>query len=145
MAARFVSAQAARTGGEGGEEARVVGDLNHDGGADLAVLYTLEGADGGNNYGQHLAVFVRVKKGRFVPVADAVVGGKGYRAVSVASIRNGVILAKTLAYAEGDCSAAPTVQGTTRFVLAGGHAVREQKRARDRRRAEAKGPGAPIR
>jgi hypothetical protein len=39
------------------------GDLNHDGSADAALLYTLEGGGLGNNAAQYLAVFVRSKAG----------------------------------------------------------------------------------
>src|SRR5436190_13821404 len=58
---KFISGEVARLGGQEYGAARkiVTGDLNHDGIPDAAVLYTIEGMGGGNNYSQYLAVFVR--------------------------------------------------------------------------------------
>ena len=116
---KFISKQESREGGYEYKDARkeIAGDLNRDGVPDLAVLYTLEGADGGNNYAQLLAVFVRAK-GRLVPVTQTVVGAKGIRSVELQSIRNNVIFFKTLNYGPKDPACCPTKKGTTRFVLA---------------------------
>src|SRR5262249_53664273 len=61
----FIARQARQARGEEYKEARKVatGDLNHDGVADTAVLYTIEGQGGSNNYMQYLAVFI-FEKGR---------------------------------------------------------------------------------
>lgn len=96
----------------------MAGDLNHDGVSDLALLYTLEGQNGTSNYVQHLAVFLRLK-GRLVPVADAIVGGKTYRSAQIASIKNNVIFLRILNFAENDPSCCPSLKGATRYELEG--------------------------
>ena len=117
---KFIKRQATRLGGEEYGEARKVmaGDLNQDSQPDLAILYTIEGIGGGNNYTQFLAVFSRTK-GRVVYVAHAVIGGKLNRAVELKSITNKVILFETLSYAANDGSCCPSVKGTAKFVLVG--------------------------
>lgn len=52
-----------------------LGDLDGDGDRDAAVQYTLEGAGGGNNFAQMLAVFIN-EKGRYKFAAEEVAGGK---------------------------------------------------------------------
>jgi len=117
---KFIAGQES---GENGTEAKnyrsvLTGDLNHDGIADAAVLYTLEGGNGTNNYVRYLAVFVRVKE-QLVPVAYAAVGGKNYRAIAMRAIEDGVILCETIGYAPKDPSCCPTIKGSTRYVLEG--------------------------
>lgn len=118
---RFISKQATKEGGEEYLDARkiVAGDLNKDGVADLAVLYTIEGQGGTNNHIQYLAVFVR-SKGGLIPIAHAVAGGKSNRDVELQSIKNNVIFCQTLKYGPRDPSCCPTKKGTTRFVLSKG-------------------------
>lgn len=115
---KFISKQATQEGGDEYEDARkvVAGDLNRDGVSDLAVLYTIEGQNGSNNYVQYLAVFVRAQGG-LVPVTHTVVGGKANRDVELKSIRNNVIFFKTLDYGPKDASCCPSKKGKTRFVL----------------------------
>lgn len=117
---KFISSQEALLGGEEYGEARKImaGDLNHDGIADLAVLYTIEGMGGGNNHVQYLAAFARVK-GRLVHITHAAIGGKLNRSVDLKSIRNNVIFFQTLAYRAKDPSCCPSKKGTARFVLIG--------------------------
>jgi hypothetical protein len=117
---KFLASQESDDNGRQAEGIRTVikGDLNHDGVPDAAVLYTLEGAGGGNNYTQYLAVFLRVD-GRLVPVANKAVGGKLYRAIEIKAIKDNVILCDTIDYAENDASCCPTIKGTTRYVLDG--------------------------
>jgi hypothetical protein len=109
-------------GGEGngvlaeGIRTIIKGDLNRDGVPDAAVLYTLEGAGGGNNYTQYLAVFLRVD-GRLVPVANKAVGGKLYRSIAIKAIKDNVILCDTLDYAKHDAACCPTIKGKTQYVL----------------------------
>src|SRR6185295_5606526 len=81
---KFIAQQATDEHGEEYESARevVAGDLNHDGVSDLAVVYTIEGQDGTNNYIQYLAVFIRTKNG-LVPVDHTFVGGKSNRDVDL--------------------------------------------------------------
>jgi hypothetical protein len=114
----FISKQATQEGGEEYEGARkvVAGDLDRDGVADLAVLYTIEGQNGSNNYVQYLAVFTRNEDG-LVPVTHTVIGGKTNRSVALKSIRDNVISFKTLNYGPKDAACCPSKKGATRFVL----------------------------
>ena len=100
----------------------MAGDLNHDGVSDVAVLYTIEGVGGGNNYTQYLAVFVRLE-GKLTPTAHAVVGGKGYRATHLEGIGDNVIFLTTLSYGPHDAMCCPSIKGSARFVLADGKLV----------------------
>ena len=117
---KFIASEAAKIGGEEYGDARklITGDLNRDGTPDLAVLYTIEGMGGGNNYIQFLAVFVRVK-GRLDHLAHRAIGGKLNRSVELESIVNNVIYCKILRYGPKDPSCCPTLKGTARFTLAG--------------------------
>jgi len=114
----FIARQATQENGEEYAEARkmLAGDLNRDGVADVAVLYTIEGQNGTNNYLQYLAVFVRAK-GKLVPAAHTVVGGKLNRNVELQSIKNNVIRFKTLSYRASDPASTPSRKGTASFVL----------------------------
>jgi len=115
---QFISKQAKQEDGEEYADARkmLAGDLNRDGVADLAVLYTIEGQNGTNNYLQYLAVFIGTK-GKLVPAAHTVVGGKLNRNVELQSIHNNVIHCKTLSYRANDPASTPSRKGTARFVL----------------------------
>ncbi len=114
---QFIARQATQEKGEEYPDARktVRGDLNHDGAEDLAVLYTIEGQGGTNNYVQYLAVFLSVK-GKLVPLTHASVGGKGYRAVDLVSIKNNIIILHRVEEftTEGK---PPRVKGTVRYAL----------------------------
>lgn len=115
---QFISKQAKQEDGEEYADARkmLVGDLNRDGVPDVAVLYTIEGQNGTNNYLQYLAVFVRTK-GKLVPAAHTVVGGKLNRDVDLQSIKNNVIRFKTLSYRASDPASTPSRKGIALFVL----------------------------
>lgn len=115
---KFIAQQAANEHGDEYEDARkiVYGDLNHDGVPDLAVVYTIEGQDGTNNYIQYLAVFIRTKTGP-VPLTHTHVGGKFNRDVDLQSIKRNVILLKTLSHRENDPASTPGKKGTARFIL----------------------------
>ena len=125
---RFIASEVRRLGGEEYREARkiVTGDLNGDGRADAAVLYTIEGAGGGNNYAQFLAVFVRDEEGQLAPAAHASAGGKLYREAHLVSITDGAVLLNVVNYAEKDAACCPSKKGTTRYTLVDGKLV-EQK------------------
>ena len=116
---RFVARQAEKAGGSEPDGIRkvVTGDLNHDGVADAAVLFTIEGQNGSNNYVQYLAVFLR-RNGRLVYAAQAPVGGKNRRSIELTSIKDNVIFLDTTAYAKRDPSCCPTIKGRTRYALA---------------------------
>ncbi|HJQ70567.1 MAG TPA: hypothetical protein VKA70_16435 [Blastocatellia bacterium] len=118
---QFISKQAAEEGGEEYEDARKVvqGDLNGDGSPDLAVLYTIEGQNGSNNYVQYLAVFVRTD-GRLLAVTHTSVGGKSRRAVELQSITKNVIHLKTMSYAAKDAACCPSKKGAARYALVKG-------------------------
>lgn len=75
------------------KEARkiVFGDVDGDGKADAIVQYTLEGAGGGNSWGQNLAVFLN-KKGVYKLAANETVGGKFFRSFDVARVENKEII-----------------------------------------------------
>lgn len=117
---KFIESQESDDNGRQAEGIRTVikSDLNHDGIPDTAVLYTLEGAHGSNNYTQYLAVFLRVN-GRLIPVANQPVGGKLYREIEIKAIKDNVILCDTMDYAENDATCCPTIKGKARYVLEG--------------------------
>ena len=116
----YIAGQAKRERGEEPDGIRktIEGDLNHDGAADVAVLYTIEGQGGSNNYIQYLAVFVRRKTG-LVFAARTAVGGKNRRAIELTSIKNNAMFFETTAYGPRDPSCCPTIKGHTKFVLTG--------------------------
>lgn len=116
----YIDRQAMRERGEEYKDARKVltGDLNKDGMPDAAVLYTIEGQGGSNNYVQYLAVFVRSKAG-LEPVARAVVGGKLNRAVELVGVNDNAVELATMSYGPNDPACCPSVKGGTRYVLAG--------------------------
>ena len=115
---QFIARQAEKENGSEPDGIRkvVTGDLNHDGVADAAVLFTIEGQNGSNNYIQYLAVFLR-RNGRLVYAARAPVGGKNHRSIELDSIKDNVIFLETTAYAKRDPSCCPTIKGRTKYAL----------------------------
>jgi len=115
---KFIAGRAEKEDGSEPEGIRklITGDLNHDGVPDLAVLFTIEGQNGTNNYVQYLAVFLR-KSGHLVYAAHMPVGGKNRRSMDLISIRDNVIFLDTTAYAKRDPSCCPTIKGKTRYAL----------------------------
>jgi hypothetical protein len=115
---KFIARQAARERGEEPDGIRkvVTGDLNHDGVADAAVLYTIEGQNGTNNYVQYLAVFL-TRKGLLVYAAHTPVGGKNRRAMELTSIKDNLMFFDTTDYAKRDPACCPTIKGSTRYAL----------------------------
>ena len=124
---KYISSQAARERGEEPDGVRkiVEGDLNHDGVADVAVLYTIEGQNGSNNYVQYVAVFLR-KKGNLRFAARSSVGGKNRRAIEITSIKDNAMLFDTTAYGPRDPSCCPTIKGQTKYVLAGSRLIEKR-------------------
>lgn len=124
---RFIAAQARKQKGEEPDNIRksITGDLNHDGLEDTAVLYTIEGQGGSNNYIQFLAVFLKTKRG-LVYAANEPVGGKNHRAAELISITDGMVNLNILGYGPKDPSCCPTIEGTTRYALMG-HALKERR------------------
>jgi hypothetical protein len=125
----FITCQAHRERGEEYKDARkiILGDLNHDGIPDTAILYTIESQGGTNNYIQYLAVFVR-SKGALVAAGCAKVGGKLYRSVDLTSVDDNTIHLSTMSYLRKDAACCPSEKGETHYVLRG-HKLRELKKA----------------
>lgn len=117
---KFIAKQATQEDGEEYKDARkvVAGDLNGDGVTDLAVLYTIEGQNGTNNYAQYMAVFVRARGG-LVPVTHTAVGGKWNRDVDLLSVKKNVIRCQTLSHRVDDPASTPSKKGIARFMLVG--------------------------
>jgi len=69
------------------KEARkiIYGDVDGDGTKDAVVQYTLEGAGGGNSWGQSLVVFIN-KKGVYKASGDETVGGKFFRSFDLLKV-----------------------------------------------------------
>lgn len=99
----------------------VYGDVDGDGTKDAVVQYTLEGAGGGNSWGQQIAVFLN-KKGTYQMAADEVVGGKFFRSFTVLRVANKQIVGATETCPEdepqGLCK--NPAKGQVKFVLASG-------------------------
>ena len=85
------------------KEARkiVYGDVNGDGRKDAVVQYLLEGAGGGNSWGQSLVVFLN-KKGVYKASGDATVGGKFFRSFNLLEITGKEIIGATETCPDGD-------------------------------------------
>jgi hypothetical protein len=132
---KFIASQAKREHGEEPEGIRKTlrGDLNRDGLPDLAVLYTIEGQNGSNNYIQYLAVFLQTKTA-LVYAAHREVGGKNFREVDLSSIDDGVINLGTTNYADKDPSCCPTIKGSTQFVLTGRNLKEKHSRTKPRQK-----------
>jgi len=126
---KYIAGQARRERGEEPDDIRktVEGDLNHDGAADVAVLFTIEGRGCSNNYIQYLAVFVR-KSGKLVFAARLPVGGKNRREIEITSIKDNAMLFDTTAYGPRDPSCCPTIKGHTKYVLAGTKLIEKRQK-----------------
>jgi len=126
---KYIANQAKRERGEEPDDIRktIEGDLNHDGVSDVAVLYTIEGQGGSNNYIQYLAVFVR-KNNTLVFAARAAVGGKNHRDMEITSIQNNAMLFNTTSYGPRDPSCCPTIKGSTRYLLAGNKLIEKRQK-----------------
>jgi hypothetical protein len=125
---KYIASQAKREGGGEPDDVRktIAGDLNHDGTADVAVLYTIEGQGGSNDYIQYLAVFVRKKTG-LVFAASTPVGGKNRRFIEITSIKDNVMYFDITDYAAQDGSCCPSIKGTTTFMLAGRKLIEKRR------------------
>jgi hypothetical protein len=117
---KFITRQAEKEDGSEPDGIRklITGDLNHDGVPDAAVLFTIEGQNGTNNYVQYLAVFLR-KSGHLLYATHVAVGGKNRRSMDLTSIKDNVIFLDTTAYAKRDPSCCPAIKGRTRYALVG--------------------------
>ncbi len=111
-----ISARAAQDGGSEYGDARtsIEGDLNGDGTADVAVLYSLEGAGGGNGSVGYLAAFVRT--GGQLKLADtATLSG----AAQSLGLRDGAAHVELLSPGPDDPACCPSVEEDAMYVLRG--------------------------
>jgi len=79
----------------------IYGDVDGDGRKDAVVQYTLEGAGGGNSWGQNLVVFLN-KKGVYKASGDKTVGGKFFRTFDLLKIVGKEIIGATETCPDGD-------------------------------------------
>ena len=111
-----ISAHATRDGGSEYTEARrsTEGDLDGDGTVDVAVLYTLEGADGGNGSAGYLAAFVRV--GGVLKVADTAMLSGSAQSLT---LKGGAAHVSLLSLGPDDSACCPSVEEDAMYVLHG--------------------------
>lgn len=79
----------------------IYGDVNGDGTKDAVVQYLLEGAGGGNSWGQSIAVFLN-RKGVYKLAADETVGGKFFRSFDLLKVTGREIIGATETCPDGD-------------------------------------------
>jgi hypothetical protein len=72
----------------------IYGDVDGDGIKDAVAQYTLEGAGGGNSWGQNLVIFLN-KKGVYKASGDETVGGKFLRTFDLLKVVNKEIIGAT--------------------------------------------------
>lgn len=111
-----ISARAAQDGGSEYVDARrsVEGDLNGDGTADVAVLYSLEGAGGGNGSVGYLAAFMRAS-GQLKLVDTATLSGSA----QALKLKDGAAHLKLLSLGPDDSACCPSVEEDAMYVLHG--------------------------
>lgn len=124
---QYIAKQAKADGSSEYKEARKVltGDLDGDGDRDAVMQYTLEGAGGGNNWSQMIAIFIN-NKGAYKFAGEEVVGGKfSVYTSTLASVGRGVITISTETCAElpqGICE--NPKKGTAKFLFRQGKLVK---------------------
>ncbi len=111
-----ILARAAQDGGSEYTDARksVDGDLDGDGTADVAVLYSLEGAGGGNGSVGYLAAFVRAS-GQLKLVDTATLSGSA----QALKLKDGAVHLKLLSLGLDDSACCPSVEEDAMYVLHG--------------------------
>ncbi len=116
--AQLATVHRSTTGGNEVPDARqiIMDDLDGDGNNDAALLYTIEGMEGGNNWDQFLAIFLR-RDGELVFTTQVRVGGKGRRSVKLSRILEESIVLDTKSYGETDPSCCPSIEGETTYRL----------------------------
>jgi hypothetical protein len=109
-----IAAQARKDGGSEFVEGRasVEGDLTGDGASDLAVLFTLEGAGGGNGAVRYLAAFAR-EAGQLTLVDTTSFSG-GSQGID---LKDGAVHLKLLVLGPDDSACCPSVEEDTTYVL----------------------------
>ncbi len=111
-----ISARAAQDGGSEYVDARrsVEGDLNGDGTADVVVLYSLEGAGGGNGSVGYLAAFVRAS-GQLKLVDTTTLSGSA----QTLKLEDGAAHLKLLSLGPDDSACCPSMEEDAMYVLHG--------------------------
>ncbi|HDS1299529.1 TPA: hypothetical protein ACOEOC_003107 [Stenotrophomonas maltophilia] len=111
-----IAARAAQDGGSEYIDARrsIEGDLNGDGTADVAVLYSLEGGGGGNGSVGYLAAFVRTD-GQLKLSDTATLSGSAQRL----SLKGGAAHVGLLTLGPDDSACCPSVEEDAMYVLHG--------------------------
>lgn len=111
-----IAEQAKQDGGSEYTDARksAEGDLNGDGTADLVVLYTLEGAGGGNGAVRYLAGFVRgAGQLKLADTASLAGSEQGIQ------LKGGTVHLKLLSLGPDDSACCPSVEEDVTYVLHG--------------------------
>lgn len=111
-----ILARAAQDGGSEYTDARrsVDGDMDGDGMVDVAVLYSLEGAGGGNGSIGYLAAFVRT--GGQLKLADTATLSGSAQGLT---LKNGAVHLKLLSLGPDDSACCPSVEEDAMYVLHG--------------------------
>lgn len=111
-----ISAQARQDGGNEYTDARksVEGDLNGDRTPDVTVLYTLEGAGGGNGSVSYLAAFVRAA-GQLKLADTATLSGSAQGL----KLKDGAAHLKLLSLGPDDSACCPSVEDDAMYILHG--------------------------
>jgi hypothetical protein len=121
MATRFIASEVQRLGGDEYEGARQVkrSGAGGNGQISFAVLYTIEGIGGGNNYSQYLVAFLN-SAGAATVTRPVLVGGKLYRSVRLDQVEPQRIVLKTKNYTNADAACCPSLDGISWYSLAEG-------------------------
>jgi len=119
-----IAAHARRVGGQAPKESRKTceGDVNGDGKTDAAVVYTVEGAGGGNAWTQYIMVMVAAPQG-VGATSPKEVGATGQRSVETCTLGTGTIDATTKEWAPTDPSCCPSKAGTLKLGFEKGKVV----------------------
>jgi hypothetical protein len=127
---KWIAAHASRLGGVEQRPVRyaVVGDLDGDGRDDVAVLYTIDGANPGKRSLRYLAAFRR-NAAALEFSAHALVGGRGIREVNRATILARTIELETLEYGPLDAVCCPGIPVRSRYRLVDGRLSRLDARS----------------
>ena len=112
-----IATQAKQDGGTEYVEARksIEGDINGDGSPDVAVLYVLEGAGGGNGSVSYLVAFER-DAGQLKLIDTTTLSGsaRGF------SVSDGAVHLKLLSLGPDDSACCPSIEEETTYMLKGG-------------------------
>lgn len=119
----FISAKAAELGGREYCQFRIyeaLHDIDGDGVEDFLVVFSVEGAGGGNDFTQFLGVF---PSGSHWAPSALEVGGRGTRQIEKIEVQGREIHLRTLEYAERDPMCCPSRHGEATFVLQQGQVI----------------------